>query len=173
MQSQLEAATRPVPAAPAAGRAPNAVEQRVLELIEESKSHAIPSEVIMPLYRQLESIPIEFLISTWHGSLFNGQPTEGWFGKNMISADHVQPLLFQRPDGSVYSNEVWGLAKLIEEEVYGLPTTVTLVYYDKPLKDYFRRVTNETVIGLTPGEMVGGPDFFFQLTRDHKTKIAP
>jgi hypothetical protein len=154
-------------------RVPNAVERQVLALIEQSKNQAIDSALILPLYSQLEPISIDFLISTWHGSLFNGTTGDGWWGKNMISADHVQPLLFRREDGSVYSNEVWGLAKLTQGEVYGLSTTAMLVYNDKPLKDYFRRVTDETIIGLTPGELVGGPDFFFQLTRDHITQVVP
>ena len=153
-------------------RAPNAVEREVLQLIEESKHGAIDSARLMKLYRQLEPVSIDFMLSTWHGSLFNGQSGDGWWGKNMISAQLVQPLLFQRPDGSVYSNEVWGLAHL-ETGVYdGLSETAMLVYNDKPLYDYFRRVTDETVIGLTPAA-AAKVDFFFQLTRDHVVKVQP
>ena len=153
-------------------RGPNAVEREVLALIEESRRGAIDSARLMPLYRQLEPISIEFLLGTWHGSLFNGQSGDGWWGKNMISAQHVQPLLFQRPDGSVYSNEVWGLAHLELGAFDGLSETAMLVYNDKPLFDYFRRVTDETVIGLTPAS-VAKVDFFFQLTRDHVVKVQP
>ncbi|MET0387958.1 MAG: GXWXG domain-containing protein, partial [Polyangiales bacterium] len=95
-------------------------ERQVLDLILESQHGAIDSARILPLYAQLEPVSIDFMLGTWHGSLFNGQSGDGWWGKNMISADHVQPLLFQRPDGSVFSNEVWGLAKLTEGECYGL-----------------------------------------------------
>lgn len=154
------------------GRAPNAVERQVLELIEESKRGAIDSARLMGLYRQLEPVSIDFMIGTWHGSLFNGQSGDGWWGKNMISAEHVQPLLFQRPDGSVYSNEVWGLAHLETGKLEALSETAMLVYNDKPLYDYFRRVTDETVIGLTPAA-VAKVDFFFQLTRDRVVKIQP
>jgi hypothetical protein len=82
----------------------------------------------------------------------------------------VEPLLFRRPDGGVYSNEAWGLAKLFEGEVNGLSKTVMLKYNDKPLCDYFRRVTDDTVLGFTPAALLG-VDFFFQLTRDPHTKV--
>jgi hypothetical protein len=146
----------------------------MLEYVEQSKQGpiTIDSAILMPIYKQLEPVSIEFMLSTWHGSLFNGKTGDGWFGKNMISADHVQPLLFQRPDGSVYSNEVWGLAKLTEGEIYGLSKTAKLVYNDKLLHDYFRRVTEDTVIGLTPAELAG-TDFFFQLSRENSTKVVP
>ena len=67
---------------------------------------------------------------------------------------------------------MWGLARL-ETGIYeDLSETAMLVYNDKPLYDYFRRVTDETVIGLTPAR-VAKEDFFFQLTRDHVVKIQP
>jgi len=153
-------------------RAPSAAEREVLALIEESKRGAIDSERLMALYRQLEPVSLDFMLGTWHGSLFNGQSGDGWWGKNMISAGHVQPLLFQRPDGSVYSNEVWGLAHLEFGSFDGLSETAMLVYNDKPLYDYFRRVSDQTVLGLTPAK-VAKVDFFFQLTRDHHVKVQP
>ena len=156
------------------GRAPNSVELELLRLIEKGKRcEAVDSALIMRLYRQLEPVSIEFMISTWHGSLFNGQSGDGWWGKNMIAADHVQPLLFQRENGEVYSNEVWGLARLELGTYDTLSPTAMLKYNDKPLHDFFRRVTDQTVIGLTPAALVGGnADFFFQLTRDPNTKVV-
>lgn len=154
-------------------REPNQVERQLLELIEQSKRCvAVDSELLMSLYRQLEPVSIDFMIGTWHGSLFNGQSGDGWWGKNMISKDHVQPLLWTREDGSVYSNEVWGLAHLELGTFDTLSETAMLKYNDKPLYDYFRKVTEETVIGLTPAA-AAGTDFFFQLTRDHQTKVVP
>jgi hypothetical protein len=154
-------------------REPNAVELELLDLVEQSKRCvAIDSERLMKLYRELEPISIDFIIGTWHGSLFNGQSGDGWWGKNMISAELVQPLLFQREDGSVYSNEVWGLAHLELATFDTLSETVMLKYNDKPLYDYFRKLNEETIIGLTPAA-AAGTDFFFQLTRDHVTRVVP
>lgn len=174
MQSPLDAAVNAPQTPSAVRRALTSAEQQMLAYVEQSKQApiAIDSAILMEVYKQLEPVSIEFMLSTWHGSLFNGQTGDGWFGKNMISADHVQPLLFQREDGSVYSNEVWGLAKLTEGEIYGLSKTAKLVYDDKPLHDYFRRVTDDTVIGLTPAELAG-TDFFFQLTRANSVKVVP
>ena len=54
-----------------------------------------------------------------------------------------------------------------------LSPTAMLKYNDNPLYDYFRRVTDETVIGLTPAAATGQEaDFFFQLTRDHATQVV-
>jgi hypothetical protein len=154
-------------------REPNQVELELLELVEQSKRLVVvESERLMVLYRQLEPISLDFLLGTWHGSLFNGQDGDGWWGKNMISPELVQPLLFKREDGSVYSNEVWGLAHLELGTYDTLSETATLVYNDRPLYDYFRKVTEETIIGLTPAA-AAGTDFFFQLTRDHSTRIVP
>lgn len=168
--------SRGVAAARKPKRTPNALERQVLELIERGKVEVVSSEVLMPLYAQLEPISLEFMLDTWHGSLFDGKPLpadkDNWWGKNMISADHVQPLLFQRPDGSVYSNEGWGLAKLFEGEVNGLSKTVMLKYNDKALCDYFRRVTDDTVLGYTPAAVLG-VDFFFQLSRASGTQVGP
>jgi hypothetical protein len=157
------------------GREPTAVERELLALIEKGKRlEVVDSALILPLYRQLEAVSIDFMIGTWHGSLFNGQSGDGWWGKNMISAELVQPLLFQREDGSVYSNEVWGLAHLTLGTFDTLSPTAMLKYNDKPLFDYFRRVSDDTVIGLTPAAAVGGDaDFFFQLTRDRSTPVVP
>ena len=96
-------------------REPNRVELQLLELVEQSKRCvAIDSELLMSLYRELEPVSLDFMIGTWHGSLFNGQSGDGWWGKNMISPQLVQPLLFQREDGSVYSNEEIGRASCRE-----------------------------------------------------------
>ena len=155
-------------------RAPNGVELELLALIEKGKRcEAVDSALIMGLYRQLEPVSIKFMIGTWHGSLFNGQSGDGWWGKNMISQELVQPLLFLREDGQVFSNEAWGLAHLELGSFDTLSPTAMLKYNDKPLHDFFRRVTDETVIGLTPAALVGGEaDFFFQLTRDHNTQVV-
>lgn len=155
-------------------RAPNGVEIELLALIEKSKRcEAVDSALLMQLYRQLEPVSIAFMIGTWHGSLFNGQSGDGWWGKNMITAELVQPLLFQREDGQVYSNEVWGMAHLELGAFDTLSPTAMLKYNDNPLYDFFRRVTDETVIGLTPAAVTnGGGDFFFQLTRDHVTQVV-
>lgn len=157
---------------PEASLEPRELERRLLDLIEQGKRGvAVDGALLMSLYRQLPAVSIEFMIGTWHGSLFNGQSGDGWWGKNMISADLVQPLLFQREDGSVYSNDVWGMAHLTTDTFEDLTETATLVYNDKPLYDFFRKLNDETVIGLTPAA-AAGTDFFFQLTRDHSTKVV-
>ncbi len=144
---------------------PGSVEQQVMVLVEMSKNQTvIDSSVIMPLYEKLQPVTVDFMVSVWHGSVFSGSPN-GWWGKNMSDPTDVQPMLFSNADGSVYANESYGRASLTMGVWNGLSSTVALVYKSLPITDYFRKVTDQTVIGLTP------PSFFFQLTRDNTTKV--
>jgi GXWXG protein len=127
-RSLAETVTNTKPVLGTLSARPGSVARQILDLIERGKQNeVIPSAILLALFEQLEPVSIEFMLSTWHGSVFHGQPTQGWWGKNMISADHVQPMLFRREDGSVYSNDVWGMAKLTEGECYGMSKTVKLV----------------------------------------------
>jgi Domain of unknown function (DUF4334)/GXWXG protein len=157
-------------------RPPNDVEQQVLALIEKGKREPVPDAVLLPLYEQLEPVTVEFMKSVWHGSLFNGTPQggAGWWGKDMRDPSDVKPMLYQRDDGSVYVNEIYGRAALSTASYGGLSPTVLLKYKAAPIQDYFRRVTADVVLGLTPAsesETPDGSDFFFQLTRDNTTVV--
>jgi GXWXG protein/Domain of unknown function (DUF4334) len=160
----------------AASRQPSDVEQQVLALIEKGKREPVPDAVLLPLYEQLEPVSVEFMKSVWHGSLFNGTPQggPGWWGKDMRDPADVKPLLYQREDGTVYVNEMYGRAALSVASYGNLSPTVLLKYKTAPTQDYFRRVTDDVVLGLTPAsesETPDGSDFFFQLTRDDTTVI--
>jgi lysophospholipase L1-like esterase len=161
----------------AVSRAPNAVERQVLELIEKGKHTPVPDSELLPLYEQLEPVSVEFMKSIWHGSYFNGTPQgqAGWYGKDMRDPDDVRPLLYQREDGSVYANEMYGRAALSIASYGTLSPTVLLKYKNTRILDYFRRVTDDTVLGLTPAsesQTPEGSDFFFQLTRANSTVIT-
>jgi hypothetical protein len=128
---------------------------------------AYPAEVLMPLYNQLEGASADFMIGTWKGGKFDGgkepDPIK-WYGKRFVSRSHVEPLLCRRDDGSVYSYENLGVAQL-REVVFNGKMCASLIYDKQPIMDYFRKVTDNIVIGL--GDIKGRPlDFFFHLTRE-------
>lgn len=128
---------------------------------------AYPAEVLMPLYNQLEGASAEFMIGTWKGGKFDGgkepDPIK-WYGKRFVSRSHVEPLLCRRDDGTVYSYDNLGVAQL-REVVFNGKVCASLIYDKQPIMDYFRKVTDDIVIGL--GDIKGKPlDFFFHLTRE-------
>jgi hypothetical protein len=73
-------------------------------------------------------------------------------------------LLCRADDGSIYSYEKLGVAQLREMAFNG-KVSASLIYDQHPIMDYFRKVTNDIIIGL--GDVKGKPtDFFFHLTRE-------
>ncbi len=128
---------------------------------------ACSADILMPLFEQLEPAPADFMIGTWHGGKFDGGQDPdpiNWYGKRFISATQVEPMLCRKEDGTVYAWEKWGEAQLREVAFDG-KVQACLIYDKLPMMDYFRKVTDDLVIGL--GDIKGRPtDFFFWLERD-------
>jgi len=128
---------------------------------------ACPAETLMPLYDQLEPATAKDMIGTWHGGKFDGgkEPDPiNWYGKRFVSANHVEPMLCRKEDGSVYAWPNWGEAQL-REIAFGGKVQACLIYDKQPMMDYFRKVTDDLVVGVA--DIKGRPtDFFFWLERD-------
>ncbi|MET0342630.1 MAG: DUF4334 domain-containing protein [Polyangiales bacterium] len=128
--------------------------------------NACPASTLMTLYEQLEPISVEQILGTWKGGKFDGgadpDPIK-WYGKRFVSRTHAEPLLCHAPDGSIYSYDKLGHAQL-REMAFGGKVSAALIYDQQPIMDYFRKVTDDVIIGL--GDVKGKPtDFFFHLTR--------
>lgn len=140
-------------------------EETVLEIINSGK--ACPPATLMPLFDKLEPATIEFMIGQWHGGKFDGGATPdpiNWYGKRFVSREYAEPLLCRKEDGTVYAWENWGAAQL-RDVAYGGKVQACLIYDEKPMMDYFRKVNENVVIGL--GDIKGqSVDFFFWLERD-------
>lgn len=140
-------------------------EKQLLAIIKSGE--ACPSDKLMSLFEQLEPASAEFMIGQWHGGKFDGgkEPDPiNWYGKRFVSANHVEPMLARKEDGEVYVWDKWGAAQL-REAVFGGKVQACLIYDQHPMMDYFRKVTDDLVIGL--GDIKGRPtDFFFWLERD-------
>lgn len=127
---------------------------------------AYTTEQIMPLYDQLDEVDLDTMIGTWKGGKFDGGKGPdpiNWYGKRFNSPSYVEPLLARKPDGTVYSFDKWGMAQMREVKFRG-KISATLIYDLKPIMDYFRKLDDNTLIGL--GETKGHLTFFFYLTRD-------
>lgn len=140
-------------------------EEKLLKLIRSGE--ACSAEILMPLFEQLEPASAEFMLGQWHGGKFDGgaEPDPiNWYGKRFESRTHVEPLLCRNDDGEVYAWNNWGDAQLREVE-FGGKIQACLIYDKLPMMDYFRKVTDDIVLGL--GDIKGRPtDFFFWLERD-------
>jgi hypothetical protein len=140
------------------------VETELLAMIQSGA--AFPATTLMPMYERLEPVSAEFMLGTWKGGLFDGgaggDPLK-WYGKRFTSMTDVDPMMCYKEDGSIYSWPDWGMAQLREVNFRG-KVSASLIYDSQPIMDYFRKVTQNVVLGL--GDIKGKPtDFFFHLTR--------
>ncbi len=126
---------------------------------------AYTNDDILPYYDQLDPVSIDFMIGTWKGGKFDGGKPDAinWYGKRFNSANDAEPLLARNAEGRVYSFDKWGMARLRDVAFRG-KVSATLIYNEKPLMDYFRKIDENTLIGL--GEAKGNLLFFFHLSRE-------
>ncbi|MDA8140127.1 MAG: DUF4334 domain-containing protein [Desulfobacteraceae bacterium] len=137
---------------------------RLLAMIQSGQAYTTAE--IMPLYDQLDPVNIDFMLGTWKGGKFDaGQSPDpiNWYGKRFNSANNAEPLLARKPDGTIYSFDKWGMAQLREVK-FRDKVSASLIYDNKPIMDYFRKIDDNTLLGL--GEMKGNITFFFYLIRE-------
>ena len=139
-------------------------QKELLNMIQSKKAYK--PEEIAALYDKLEPASADFMIGTWYGGKFDGglEPNPiNWCGKRFVDASYVEPMLCRKEDGTVYAWDNWGTAQL-REVAYGGKVQATLIYDKHPMMDYFRKVTDDIVIGL--GDIKGMPtNFYFWLER--------
>ena len=140
-------------------------ESTLLSIIRSGEACA--AETLMPLFDQLKPAAAQEMIGQWHGGKFDGGATPNpinWYGKRFVSRAHVDPMLCKKEDGSIYAWQDWGDAQL-REVAFGGKVQACLIYDKLPMMDYFRKVTDDLVVGLA--DIKGRPvDFFFWLERD-------
>ncbi|HEX2315098.1 MAG TPA: DUF4334 domain-containing protein [Thermomonospora sp.] len=144
-------------------------EQRLAKIIESGED--CPRDTVEALFDPLEPVTADFLLGVWRGGLFNRDDALAgmllgmdWYGKRFVDRDHVEPLLCRAADGSLYSYERLGLARLREVSFRGV-VSAAMVYDQRPIIDHFRRVSDDVVAGAMDAK--GQPDvLYFHLTRD-------
>lgn len=124
----------------------------------------------------LPPAPLEQMIGEWRGGEFvTGHKMNGllekarWFGKTFRSVTDVQPLVCLDEDGNKFSNVKLGKgeASLWNEEFRG-EVVATMVYDGQPTHDHFKRVDDDTVMGIMNGKagvLDNGRYFYFYLER--------
>ncbi|MBC9712653.1 DUF4334 domain-containing protein [Streptomyces sp. TRM66268-LWL] len=128
------------------------------------------------IWAQLECVRPEEILGSWRGSEFdtghvmNGQlDSVEWYGKTFVSLLDVKPLMCRDGDGVLYSHVELGKgeASLWSVEFRG-ETTATMVYDGQPVFDHFKKVDDDTLMGIMNGKGVldQGRHFYFSLDRD-------
>ncbi|MDN3022808.1 DUF4334 domain-containing protein [Streptomyces sp. S.PB5] len=131
--------------------------------------------LLYEVFDALEPVERGFLTGTWRGGVFDTAcestmklVSMSWYGKRFDDTEDAEPLLCQRSDGSIAPNWELGQARLREVAFRG-KTSVAMVYDSVPIIDHFRKADEGTVLGLM--DCKGRPaDFFFHLTRVHRTE---
>lgn len=141
---------------------------------------ASPSPVDLDaLWADLDTVEVEEMLGPWRGGDFaTGHPASGlltkigWHGKRFDSVLEGHPLICRDADGNLYSNTAaagGGHSSLWEVGFRG-ETTATMVYDAMAVFDHFKRVDEETVMGIMNGKLeaaFGTADpYYFWLERD-------
>jgi len=121
---------------------------------------AIADAELDEFWAALPTVTVDEMIGQWQGGAFEtGHPLSrlltkaNWFGKTMISAFEVEPIVCVDADGNRFSNEELskGGASLWMEEFRG-EVTATMVYDGQAIHDHFKRVDTTTVMGIMNGK---------------------
>lgn len=127
------------------------------------------------LWAVLETVSAGEILGLWKGDEFQtGHPMNGqlakakWFGKSLDSIAHVQPNMCYDDNGELYSNLKIGngAASLWNVEFRG-EVTATMVYDGRPIFDHFKRVDENTLMGIMNANDIAtwGGHFYFILER--------
>ncbi|NBE83433.1 DUF4334 domain-containing protein [Micromonospora rubida] len=135
----------------------------------------VPAVELDEIWAALDTVRPEEILGAWKGGEFDtGHPLNGrldqvrWYGKTFVTRTDAKPLICRDDNGELYSNTVLGKgeASLWTVEFRG-ESTATMVYDGQPIFDHFKRVDENTLMGIMNGKhfSVHGPFFYFLLDR--------
>jgi hypothetical protein len=127
------------------------------------------------IWAALEVVRAMDLLGSWKGDEFHtGHKMNGmlkaarWYGKDFKSVDDVDPIVCYDEDGNLFSNNELSLggASLWDVEFRG-EVTATMVYDGQPVLDHFKKVDENTLMGIMDGkrQRATGKYLYFLLER--------
>lgn len=132
-----------------------------------TRSGSTSLDELFALYDSLDAVSPDFMRGEWDGGVFNtGHPGEkmldrmNWRGKTFRGDNDVDPIVCYAPNGGRAASDVMGKASLRSVVYRGVPTA-TMVYDNHPIFDHFRKVGNDTVLGLMDRKGDEFPLFFW------------
>ncbi|MBA0046330.1 DUF4334 domain-containing protein [Mycobacterium sp. NPDC050853] len=128
------------------------------------------------IWAALDTVRLEEMLGNWKGDEFhtghkmNGQlEAARWYGKIFKSINDVEPIVCYGEDGNLFSNNELSLggATLWDIE-FRSELTATMVYDGQPVFDHFKRVDENTLMGIMNGkrQRASGSYLYFILERD-------
>lgn len=139
------------------------------------QAHVDPAE-LDEIWATLDTVKSADMVGHWKGDEFdtghkmNGQlQAARWYGKFFDSVDDVEPIVCYDDQGQLFSNHELsrGGASLWDIEFRG-EVTGTMVYDGQPVFDHFKRVDDDTLMGIMNGkrQRTGDKFLYFLLERD-------
>ncbi|MFH8221988.1 DUF4334 domain-containing protein [Streptomyces sp. NPDC018057] len=138
----------------------------------------VDANLLDALWSDLSPVRASSVLGSWRGFAFpTGHPVERtlarsrWHGKRFVALDDARPLICRADDGSLRSDTTSGLgaASLWDIEFRG-EVTATMVYDGMPVFDHFKRVDDDTLLGVMNGKAAplsaSGHLFYFGLERE-------
>ncbi|MCP1660687.1 DUF4334 domain-containing protein [Neisseria perflava] len=136
---------------------------------------------LFAFFGSLPAVSAQEMLGKWQGGDFKTGHWAGqalidtrWFGKWFKGKFDVAPLVSYNDEGKLYSNKMMGgqEASLQMVEFRGV-VSATMIYDGAPIFDHFRKVDDNTVMGVMDGKPFKGfPDivsngryYFFFLKR--------
>lgn len=160
------------PRSPSTQSARQAAGRRLEELA--TQESPVSDAELDAIWAALDTVEPDDILGSWRGTGLNtGHSAEErlralrWYGKTFHSPYDTEPLVCKDAEGRLYSNtEVSGTASL-HRMPFRSEVTTALVYHQRPILDYFKRVDT-----MLLGIMVGGNEpsdgsrhFYFVLRR--------
>ena len=125
---------------------------------------------VLAFFDSLPPVAEDELLGEWDGGIVaTGHPGEGqldalrWAGKAFRGRDDVDPIVVLGDGDAREASDVMGAATIRMVEYRGT-VTATMVYDRHPVFDHFRRVSDDTVLGVMDRKGEDHPLVFF-LTR--------
>ncbi|SDE02268.1 DUF4334 domain-containing protein [Rhodococcus tukisamuensis] len=143
-----------------------------------AQSEGVSPTDLDAVWAALDVVAAADILGTWKGAVFQTGhqlctilPASGWHGKTFHSVLDAKPLMCRDDEGNLYSNVKLGRgeASLWNIEFRG-EVTATMVYDGKPIFDHFKRVDENTLMGIMNGKpeavLDNGRHLYFLLERD-------
>jgi Domain of unknown function (DUF4334)/GXWXG protein len=151
-------------------------EKRLRTRLDALRSGPAAYDDLEALWADCAPVRADQVLGSWAGSDFGpGHPvhemlaTSAWHGKRFESTAKAHPLICRDADGALFSNAELGhgLASLWDIEFRG-EVTASMVYDGQPVVDHFKRVDDDTLLGIMNGKGVRheGRHYYFVLERE-------
>ncbi len=119
------------------------------------------------LWDELDSVDQAFMLGQWTGGVFvTGHPGEKqltgmkWSGKHFHSINDVDPIVCIADDGSLFASPVMGKATC-RMVGYRNSITATMVYDNHSIFDHFKKVDENTALGVMDSKGDAFPLYFY------------